>query len=119
MPLMYSRPPMLWMASVLLFVSRLVLGAEFALQETLLMRLVPDNLRGRVSTTDRAAEMLIWSFSTAVAGWSLQFITARTLTVIAGLLSGTAGVMWLLLFAMRTVSLPKRFTEQQAGSATN
>jgi MFS family permease len=111
--------PMLWMASVLLFVSRLILGAEFAVQETLLMRLVPDNLRGRVSTTDRAAEMLIWSLSTAVAGWSLQFITARTLTVICGLLSGIAGVMWLALFAMRTVRLPKRFTGESTSSATN
>ncbi len=72
------------------------------------MRLVPDNLRGRVSTTDRAAEMLIWSLSTAAAGWSLNFINSRMLTAIAGLLSGLAGVMWLTLFITGTVRLPKR-----------
>jgi hypothetical protein len=36
------------------------------------VRLLPDNLRGRVITTDRATEMLIMTFSTAVAGWSLR-----------------------------------------------
>ena len=99
--------PTLWLACLVLLISRVVLSAEFAVQEALLMRLVPDNLRGRVSTTDRAAEMLIWSLSTAAAGWSLNFISSRMLTAIAGLLSGLAGVMWLTLFMTHTVRLPK------------
>jgi predicted MFS family arabinose efflux permease len=99
--------PTLWLACLLLLVSRILLAAEFAIQETLLMRLVPDNLRGRVGTTDRASELLIWSFSTAVSGWSLRSITPRTLTIIAGLLSATSGVLWLGLFALRLVRLPK------------
>lgn len=89
--------PSLWWACVMMCLSRAIIGAEFAVQETLLMRLVPDKLRGRVSTTDRAAEMMIWAFSTAAAGWSLQLISERTLTVVAGLLSGVAGVMWLVV----------------------
>lgn len=100
--------PTLWLASLNLFISRILLGAEFAVQETLLMRLVPDYLRGRVSTTDRASEMLIWTFSTAVAGWSLYRITPHTLTVISGLQSGLAGLLWLVLFATRRVRLPRR-----------
>jgi MFS family permease len=102
--------PTLVLACVMMCISRVLLGAEFAVQETLLMRLVPDNLRGRVSTSDRAAEMLIWAFSTAVAGWSLHTITPRTLTVISGLLSGTAGIAWLVLFMTRKVRLPKRLS---------
>ncbi|HKO42279.1 MAG TPA: MFS transporter [Pyrinomonadaceae bacterium] len=102
--------PNLWLACLLLLCSRVLLGAEFTVQETLLMRLVPDRLRGRIGTTDRAAEFLIWSFSTAVAGWSLNFITPRTLTVICGLLSGTSGLVWLVLFATRRVRLPKKVT---------
>lgn len=98
--------PTLWLACLLIFLSRVLLAAEFAVQETLLMRLVPDHLRGRVSTTDRAAEMLIWSFSTAIAGWSLRSITPRTLTVIAGLLSTSSGLVWLSLFAARRLQLP-------------
>ena len=97
--------PTLWLACVMLLVSRVIIGAEFAVQETLLMRLIPDRLRGRVSTTDRAAELLIWSFSTAIAGWSLHWLTSRTLTVLSGLLSGMAGVVWLILFTTRTVQL--------------
>ncbi len=104
--------PTLWASCVLLMVSRLLLGAEFAVQETLLMRLVPDHLRGRVSTTDRAGEMLIWTFSTAIAGWSLHSITARTLTVISGFLSGVSGLTWLVLFSTRAVRLPRRLVHR-------
>lgn len=100
--------PSLWLACLLLLISRILLAAEFAVQETLLMRLVPDNLRGRVSTTDRASELLVWSFSTAVAGWSLRAITPRTLTIISGLFSATSGVLWLALFASRRVRLPRK-----------
>jgi len=105
--------PTLWLACLLLFISRTLLAAEFAVQETLLMRLVPDNLRGRVSTTDRASELLVWSFSTAVAGWSLRGITPRTLTVISGLLSASSGVVWLVLFALHRVRLPQRLAQRR------
>lgn len=110
--------PTLWLACLMLFISRILLAAEFAVQETLLMRLVPDNLRGRVSTTDRAAELLVWSFSTAVAGWSLRAITPRTLTVISGLLSATSGVVWLVLFASRRVRLPRKFESPRDSGAS-
>jgi hypothetical protein len=106
--------PTLLLACVMLFVSRALLGVEFAIQETLLMRLVPDNLRGRVSTTDRASELLVWSFSTAIAGWSLRAITPRTLTVISGLLSASSGVVWLALFALDRLRLPQRSDGQAA-----
>ena len=105
--------PSLFLACVNLFMSRVLLGAEFAVQETLLMRLVPDHLRGRVSTTDRACEMLIWSLSTAAAGWSLYTITPHTLTVVSGLLSGVSGILWLILFATRAVRLPRRLSQVQ------
>src|SRR5215813_4843900 len=104
--------PSLFLACLMFFISRVTLGVEFAVQETLLMRLVPDNLRGRVSTTDRAAEMLIWSFSTAIAGWSLRVISIRTLTIASGLLSASAGIAWLVMFALKKVRLPRRFTQR-------
>lgn len=100
--------PTLLLAGLTLCFSRVLLGVEFAVQETLLMRLVPDNLRGRVSTSDRASEHLIWSLSTAVSGWSLGYIGPRTLTVVTGLLSGVSGVMWLIVFKLGWARLPKR-----------
>jgi MFS family permease len=104
--------PTLWASCVLLAISRLLLGAEFAVQETLLMRLVPDYLRGRVSTSDRAGEMLIWAFSTAAAERSLHWMNVRTLTLVAGLLSGLSGLMWLMLFASQRVRLPRRLVHR-------
>ena len=50
------------------------------------------------------------TFSTAAAGWSLRTITPRTLTVISGLLSATAGLLWLILFVTRRVRLPKKIS---------
>jgi MFS family permease len=106
--------PTLWLACLFLFLSRILLGAEFAVQETLLMRLVPDRLRGRVGTTDRATELLIWSLSTTMAGWSLRAITPKTLTVISGLLSASSGIVWLILFASRRVRLPSRLNQKRS-----
>jgi MFS family permease len=106
--------PNLWSACLFLFLGRIVLGAEFGVQDTLLMRLVPDKLRGRVITTDRASELLTWSLSTTVAGWSLRGITPRTLTIISGLLSSVSGVVWLILFASGKVRLPKKFNAGRA-----
>jgi MFS family permease len=101
--------PNLWVACLFLFLGRVVLGAEFGVQDTLLMRLVPDKLRGRVITTDRASELLTWSVSTTIAGWSLRGITPRTLTIISGVLSASSGAVWLILFATGKVRLPKQF----------
>ena len=99
--------PTLWTAGLMIMISRLLLGAEYAVQDTLLVRLLPDNLRGRVITTDRATEMLIMTFSIAVAGWSLHLITPRTLTVASGFLSGLSGLAWLVLFSTQAVRLPR------------
>jgi MFS family permease len=98
--------PSLWSASLMLFLSRFIIALEFALQETLMMRALPDQLRGRVFTSDRAAEIAVMSASTFIAGWSLHAITPRTLTVIAGLLSASPGIMWLALFALGKLRLP-------------
>ena len=104
--------PTLWAACLLFMFARLLLGAEYAVQDTLLVRLLPDNLRGRVITTDRASEMLIMTFSTAIAGWSLHFITPRTLTLVSGLLSGLSGLTWLVLFSTQAVRLPRRLVHR-------
>lgn len=104
--------PTLWASCLMFAIARLLLGAEYAVQDTLLIRLLPDNLRGRVITTDRATEMLIMTFSTAVAGWSLHLISPRTLAVVSGFLSGLAGLAWLALFATQAVRLPRRLVHR-------
>lgn len=98
--------PSFWLVGLFMFLSRFIVGMEFAVQETLLMRLVPDNLRGRVITTDRAAEILVMSISTVFAAWSLRAISPRTLTIISGLLSAAPGLLWLALFASGKLRMP-------------
>lgn len=88
--------PNLWLVMVFMLISRLLLGVEYAVQETLLMRSIPDNLRGRVMTTDRAAEISVFSLSSLMAGWSLYAISPQMLTVISGLISSVSGVFWLI-----------------------
>ena len=41
------------------------------------MKAIPDNLRGRAMTTDRAAEISIFSLTSLLAGWSLYAITPQ------------------------------------------
>lgn len=91
--------PTLWLACVMLFFSRVFAGLEFVMHDTLMMRLLPDDLRGRVISIDRAGELFVMSVSGIVAGWALYWLTPRALTVVSGLLSALPGVIWLLLFA--------------------
>jgi MFS family permease len=107
-------PALLW-SCVMVCLSRVFLGAHMAVQETLMMRLVPDDLRGRVSMIHHAGEILIAATFTGVAGWSLQWLTPRSLTIIAGLVSGTAGLAWLAVFLTRSVRLPKQLKGGMAG----
>ncbi len=105
--------PTLWSACLMILLSRMVVGVEFAVQETLLMRLLPDKFRGRVTTTDRAAEIMMMSISTVIAGELLNgWLTPRSLTVASGLLSATPGMVWLLLFASGKLRMPARRTEE-------
>lgn len=86
----------LWLFAILMFVSRLVIGVEYAVQETLFQRSLPDYIRGRISTLDRGAEMLMFGLSSYLAGVSMEWITPETLTIISGLLAGSAGVVWFM-----------------------
>jgi MFS family permease len=113
-------PALLW-SCVMVCLSRVFLGAHMAVQETLMMRLAPDDMRGRVSMLHHAGEILIAATFTGIAGWSLQWLTPRSLTVIAGLVSGAAGLAWLAVFITRSARLPKRLRgmqghEQMAGA---
>ncbi len=85
-----------WLVLVLYFISRFLLGVEYAVQETLLMQAIPDNIRGRVMTIDRAAEISTFSFSAHFSGVSLQHISPQLLTIITALISGSSGVLWFL-----------------------
>jgi len=99
--------PTLWLAALMMLLSRVLIGVEYAVQDTLLMRLLPDSYRGRVITTDRAAEIFVMSLTGMLAGRALgaEVLTPQGLAIASGLLSASPGVVWLLLFAWGRLSM--------------
>ncbi len=88
--------PSLMLLMVFVFVSRAIIGVEYAVQETLFQRSLPDFIRGRISTLDRGAEMLVFGFSSYFSSALMFYISPQMLTVISGMLSACAGIVWYL-----------------------
>ena len=91
---MAAYMPRLWMFAVVVFVSRAIVGVEYAVQETMFQRSLPDYIRGRISTLDRGAELTVFGLMSYAASGMMFYITPQTLTVFSGLLSALAGVVW-------------------------
>lgn len=105
--------PDLWIFTFLIFISRAIIGVEYAVQETLFQRSLPDYIRGRISTLDRGAEMTIFGLSVYVASEAMYYISPQLLTVISGILSALAGIVWHI--RMRTRNLAAAGTEEEPG----
>jgi MFS family permease len=88
--------PTLVLFMVFAFISRAIVGVEYAVQETMFQRSLPDYIRGRISTLDRGAEMTIFGLSSYAASLAMYRITPETLTIISGILSASAGILWFM-----------------------
>jgi sugar phosphate permease len=88
--------PSLWLVLIFIIMSRTLIGAEYAVQETMFQRSLPDRIRGRISTLDRGAEITVYSIASFVAGIALTIISAQLATAIAGLIAGCSGIVWLI-----------------------
>jgi len=86
--------PTLLLFALLTFVSRAIVGAEYAIQETLFQRSLPDHIRGRISTLDRGAELTVFGIFSYISSAAMLYISPMALTVLSGLLSACAGVVW-------------------------
>lgn len=86
--------PFLWLFMIFTFVSRAIVGVEYAVQETLFQRSLPDYIRGRISTLDRGAEMMVFGLSSYFSSELMYYISPELLTVISGILSAGAGIVW-------------------------
>ncbi len=95
--------PSLWLVALFVILSRVLIGAEYAIQETIFQRSLPDRIRGRISTLDRGAEITMFSISAYLAGISLTMLSAQTVTMIAGLLAGVSGIVWLMRYRKHKV----------------
>jgi MFS family permease len=86
--------PTLWLAALVFFISRVVIGVEYAVQETLFQNAIPDYIRGRISALDRGLEIIVFSVSIYFAGISLGYISPQMLTVASGILTAFAALIW-------------------------
>lgn len=107
--------PTLASMAVWVGLSRLVLGAEFGFQETMMMRILPDDYRGRVFTTDRSLELATMAISTIITGWLLTWFGPRSLMIASGLLSASPGVVWLLALWFARFRVPMRAVRESYG----
>ena len=86
--------PTLILFAIFAFVSRAIVGVEYAIQETLFQRSLPDYIRGRITTLDRGTEMTVFGLSSYFASDAMYYISPQTLTIISGVLSAAAGIFW-------------------------
>jgi hypothetical protein len=95
--------------------SRFLLGLEFGVQETMVMRVLPDDYRGRVFTTDRSLEFCIMTFSMGIATWLLNYISPLEAFVLSGLLSASPGLFWLLAISVAKFRVPSNAVRESYG----
>jgi len=107
--------PTLTLMALWITASRLVLGAEFGVQETMMMRVIPDEYRGRVFTTDRSLEWATMAVSTIVTGWLLTWFSPRTLMIVSGVLAASPGLFWLMAMWISRFSVPSRAVRESYG----
>ena len=107
--------PTLALMALLLGASRFIIGMEFGVQETMVMRVTPDEYRGRVFTTDRALELTMMMISMIVAGWLLTRFSPRTMMIASGMLSATPGIAWLLAMWLARFRVPARAVSESYG----
>jgi MFS family permease len=107
--------PSLGWITLCVSISRFIIAMEFGVQETLVMKVVPDEYRGRVFTTDRSLEIGMMTISMIVAGWLLKWLSPLTMMVVSGMLSATPGVVWLLAMWLKRFSVPARAVRESYG----
>ncbi len=100
--------PTLWGMAVLFAVSRIILSAEYAVQDTALLVAIPDRLGGKVYIIDRAIELGTFSISAVVAGGLFAVLPWRAVPAISGLRMAAPGVVWLGALARGWFRIPRR-----------
>lgn len=100
-----AASPNIWVMSAVFVVNRMILSAEYAVQDTALMVALPDGLRGKVYTIDRSIELAIVGMSALVAGGLFTVLEPRAVPVIAGLLMALPGVFWLIALARGRITI--------------
>lgn len=90
----FSQMRGFWTAVLLIGLSRYFIGTSSVLNLSRLMRIVPDEFRGRVFATNETMTLTTMLISMLLAGSLASFYGARIVALAAGTLSGLTGVWW-------------------------
>jgi MFS family permease len=74
--------------------SRAGLGVSSLLNMSQLLRLIPNQLRGRVFTTIDSVQWSVMLLSMSAGGLALEYLDARVVGTAAGILNGTTAIFW-------------------------
>jgi len=92
----FSFSQHLWTGFVWLALSRVAMGINNVIATTLLMNLVPTDFRGRTFSTRETVVILTMVLSMLLAGVGQHYAGPRTIGFIAGILTLSTGVVWLV-----------------------
>lgn len=112
--ILYALMPTIYLASLCIGVSRIAMGSNNVLNRTVLLTNVPDRLRGRIfSLTDMMLNgtMMI---SVGLASAATDFISIRSVGVIAGILSASTSLFWWWADARGKIVEPPQETELES-----
>ena len=84
-----------WGSVAFITISRTAMGANNVQNRTMVLRTVPDNLRGRVFTAMEAILNVTMLLSMALASVATAHYSPRTIGFVAGILSTLSGVPWM------------------------
>lgn len=92
--ILFSQMPTLWGSILFIAISRVAMGMNNVLNRTMLLKHVPDALRGRVFTAVDTMLNVTMILSLSAAGVASEFLTIRTVGAIAGALSASTTIFW-------------------------
>ena len=97
-----------WGAVAFITVSRTAMGANNVQNRTMVLRTVPDALRGRVLTALEAILNITMLLSMALASVATEHFSPRTIGFAAGILSTLSGVPWMWMTLTGRMPQPKQ-----------
>ena len=92
--ILFSQAPTFPLALLFIALSRAGVGVSSVLNMSQLLRIVPNEFRGRVFSTMESCQWSVMLLSMAAAGVALEYWNARSVGAVAGVLSSTTAILW-------------------------
>ncbi len=93
--ILFSQMPTIYGSILFIAISRIAMGITNVLNRTMLLKHVPDALRGRVFTMVDTLQNVTMILSLSGAGVASEFLNVRSVGAVAGVLSASTAVFWI------------------------